>query len=151
MEEVKQLQRSNGVNNLLANVHTVKKRDLTYDDILASMNLKVVDGELQYIQTQSPAPAPSTIYRQPILVKPPIRSPIRSPLITPPQVTLKREDYVKMQKPPIKTTKLLFTNHAGPVQFPSMKPANHLFTMYSQDHPMKKTVLVKKQPLSRLE
>jgi hypothetical protein len=140
MEEIKQLQRSNGVNNLLANVHTVKKRDLTYDDILASMNLKVVDGKLQYIQPQ--APAPSTIYRQPILVKPPIRTP---------QITLKREDYVKMQKPPVKTTKLLFTNHAGPVQFPSVKPANHLFTMYSQDHPMKKAVLVKKPPLSRLE
>lgn len=137
MEEVKQLQRSNGVNNLLANVHTVKKRDLTYDDILASMNLKVVDGELQYIQTQ--VQPPSTIYRQPILVTPPIRSPP------------KREDYVKMQKPPIKTTKLLFTNHVGLVQIPPVKPSNHLFTMYSQDHPIKKTVLVKKPPLSRLE
>jgi len=142
MEEIKQLQRSNGVNNLLANVHTVKKRDLTYDDILASMNLKVVDGELQYIQTQ--APAPSTIYRQPVLATPPMRSPLVRP-------SLKREDYVKIQKPPVKTTKLLFTNHAGPVQFPSVKPANHLFTMYSQDQPMKKTVLVKKPPLSRLD
>ena len=64
MEETKQLQRSNGVSNLLANVQTVKKRDLTYDDILASMNLKVVDGELQYIQAQ---PSPS-IYRQPPVI-----------------------------------------------------------------------------------
>uniref|UniRef100_A0A6C0LFE6 Uncharacterized protein n=1 Tax=viral metagenome TaxID=1070528 RepID=A0A6C0LFE6_9ZZZZ len=147
MEEMKKLQRSNGVSNLLENVQTVKKRDLTYDDILASMNLKVVDGELQYIQTQPQVP--STIYRQPVLATPPVRSPqVRPPLIRP---SLKKEEYVKMQKPPIKTTKLLFTNHSGPVQFPSLKPTNHLFTMYSQDHPMKKTVLVKKPPLSRLE
>ena len=146
MEEVKQLHRSTGVNNLLANVHTVKKRDLTYDDILASMNLKVIDGELQYIQAQT-SPC-----RQPVLAP---------PLIRPPPVPLKkpltREQYVKMTKenmqkgPPVKTTKLLFTNHTGPVQFPPVKPANHLFTMYSQDHPMKKSVLVKKTPLSRLE
>uniref|UniRef100_A0A6C0BB56 Uncharacterized protein n=1 Tax=viral metagenome TaxID=1070528 RepID=A0A6C0BB56_9ZZZZ len=141
MEEIKQLQRSNGVSNLLANVQTVKKRDLTYDDILASMNLKVVDGELQYIQTQS------SIYHQPSVVSPPVRTPV----IRPHPITLKREDYVKMQKPPVKSTKLLFTNHAGLVEAPAVKPSNHLFTMYSRDHPMKKSGFVKKPPLSRLD
>ena len=54
VEEYKPLQHSKGSMNLLSGVQPVKKRELTYDDILGSMNLKVVDGQLQYIQPQKP-------------------------------------------------------------------------------------------------
>jgi hypothetical protein len=39
--------------SIISQVQTPKKRDLTYDDILASMNLKVNNGQLQYIQPQT--------------------------------------------------------------------------------------------------
>ena len=55
-EAIPSLQRSKATTNLLSAVQVPKKRDLTYDDILASMNLKVQDGELQYI---NPVPKPS--------------------------------------------------------------------------------------------
>jgi hypothetical protein len=54
VQERKPLQHSKGSMNLLSGVQPVKKRELTYDDILGSMNLKVVDGQLQYIQPQKP-------------------------------------------------------------------------------------------------
>lgn len=41
------LQHSKETDDLLS-----KRRDLTYDDILGTMNLKVVNGELQYIHPQ---------------------------------------------------------------------------------------------------
>ena len=48
IEEMHQpLQHSKATDDLLS-----KKRDLTYDDILETMNLKVVNGELQYIHPQ---------------------------------------------------------------------------------------------------
>jgi len=50
------LQTAPSTKSIISQVQTPKKRDLTYDDILASMNLKVNNGQLQYIQPQTSIP-----------------------------------------------------------------------------------------------
>jgi hypothetical protein len=120
IEEIEQpLQRSNATVNLLPDV---KKRDLTYDDILESMNLKVINGELQYIRPLVKVAPPqikqiSTVKNSPVKNSPVKNSPVNNSYLN--YVPRSKEEHIKMlkenmMKPRIsefKSTKLLFTNH----------------------------------------
>jgi len=147
------LKHSKAMNNLLAPVSSAassSSRDLTYDDILASMNLKVQDGQLQYIQpVANPEP--------PVIVKP--RIPVQTKRVqikdksilsanmpyiqgisvhAPAPVVLTKEEREKMIRETmekqraawiharqIKTTKLLFTNPLSSYPVPSIRSTTH--------------------------
>lgn len=118
--ELKQLQRSNAVSNLLVNV---KKRDFTYDDILETMNLKVVDGNLQYIHPQNKKINTNI-------------SPIISENIVPPSkeeqekrmrenLQRRKEEFIRLRQQHSKSTKLLFTNNLNTPVSPSIRSSTH--------------------------
>ena len=137
--------------SIISQVQTPKKRVLTYDDILASMNLKVNNGQLQYIQPQTsiqnvPIPRVKTPVKAPIpqikrvqIHKPESFSqPSRTKLPYLNILPRSREEHAKMLgnmhpeairkvKPVPKPTQLLFTNNNNMYDFyaPSIRSTDH--------------------------
>jgi len=139
--------------SIISQVQTPKKRDLTYDDILASMNLKVNNGQLQYIQPQTSiqklpkinppvkqvpiAPIPQ-IKRVQIHKPESFSQPSRTKLPYLNILPRSREEHAKMLgtrhqeairkvKPVPKPTQLLFTNNNNMYDFyaPSIRSTDH--------------------------
>ena len=119
--------------SILSNVQLPKKRDLTYDDILGSMNLKVKDGQLQYISSSKKIPPIAKNYSSiPIITTPipplqPLQNTPRMPQLI--QPTLKREFNKNIFERRSKSTKLLFTNNATESFIPSIKSTDRFFKL----------------------
>ena len=141
--------------SIISQVQPPKKRDLTYDDILASMNLKVNNGQLQYIQPQTSIQNLPKITPRAQTPKPPVvtipqvkRVQIHKPESFSQQSRTKlpylniiprsREEHAKMigarhqeanrkVKPVPKPTQLLFTNNNNMYDFyaPSIRSTDH--------------------------
>lgn len=147
------LQSAPSTKSIISQVQTPKKRDLTYDDILASMNLKVNNGQLQYIQPQTsiqnvPNPLVKTPLPQVVQIPQVKRVQIhKSESFSQPNRTKlpylnilprSREEHAKMLgarhqeairnvKPVLKPTQLLFTNNNNMNDFyaPSIRSTDH--------------------------
>jgi len=121
----------------------VKKRDLTYDDMLESMNLKFVNGNLQYIQPMIKEKEKEKEKEKPIaLTKYQYDKMMRE------NIQKRNNELIRIKQVKEKTTKLFFTNSTIQNTTPFIKPKNHLFNIYSHDHPMKKTNIIKKHIIS---
>jgi hypothetical protein len=136
------LQHSKSTMNLLAGVEPVKKRDLTYDDILGSMNLKVVDGHLQYIQAKKEINEVKQVKLNTAV------SPSHSNSSYLNYVPRSREEHQKMMRERIKkqmeararqqkSTKLFFTNHLPLSQMPIMTNTNYFLQFVKTRPPMR--------------
>jgi hypothetical protein len=138
------LQHSKATMNLLSGVQPVKKRELTYDDILGSMNLKVVDGQLQYIQPQKP-----TNFMKKVTFSAPVeKDKIQHNSQYMNYVPRSKEEHQKMMREHIKkqielrernkkSTKLFFTNHLPEPTMPNVTGGNHFLNFVKNKIPMR--------------
>jgi hypothetical protein len=133
----KTLEHSKATMNLLSGVQSTKKRELTYDDILGSMNLKVVDGQLQYIQPQKVAnPVKTVKFSAPVEKE---KQQGANPRYLN-YIPRSKEEHEKMMRENMrenmkkqmvararhqKSTKLLFTNNLPQPPMPNVTGGNH--------------------------
>lgn len=122
----------------------VKKRDLTYDDMLESMNLKFVNGNLQYIQ-------PTIKEKEKEKEKPVALTKYQYDKMMRENIQKRNNELIRIKQVKEQATKLFFTNNTIQNSTPFIKPKNHLFNIYSHQHPMKKANIIKKHIISLYE
>ena len=131
-------QNKNKSTSILSTVQPLKKRDLTYDDILGSMNLKVTDGQLQYISSSRKIPPIGKNYSTtPIIITPvsppiPLKKTSTFPQLVSPVFKTefnRKEINRKIFERRIKSTKLLFTNNNTESFIPSIKSTDRFFKL----------------------
>jgi hypothetical protein len=147
VEEYKPLQHSKGSMNLLSGVKPVKKRELTYDDILGSMNLKVVDGQLQYIQPQKPTNLMKKVkFSEPLQKEKEKEKEKGGQYMN--YIPRSKEEHQKMMLEHMKkqmeariknqkSTKLLFTNNLPQQPIQPIKKSNHFLQFVKTVIPMR--------------
>lgn len=118
--ELKHLQPSKAVSNLSINV---KKRDFTYDDILEKMNLKVIDGNLQYIRPHNKKINTNITQVLPEKIVPPSKE--QQEKIMRENLQRRKEEFIRLRQQHSKSTKLLFTNNLHTQISPSIKSSTH--------------------------
>jgi len=144
VEENKSFQHSKDTSNI---IHPIKKRELTYDDILGSMNLKVVDGQLQYIQQQKVAnPVKKVKFsgqleneKSQYLDHIPRSKEEHQKMIQEHQKMMqehiKKQIETRMRQK--KSTKLLFTNHLPQPLMPNVTSSTHFLQFVKSKMPMR--------------